>query len=83
MALIKTGDIVRFDLNRRTANMLISDEELAARKAAWTPALLINQTPWQELHLRYIGQLDDGGCLSFATKYQKIAETFGVPRDNH
>lgn len=83
MALIQTGDIVRFDLNRRTANMLISDEELAARKAAWTPPVLISQTPWQELQRRYIGQLDDGGCLTFATKYQKIAATFGLPRDNH
>ena len=83
MALIQTGDIVRFDLNRRTANMLISDEELAARKAAWTPPVLVSQTPWQELQRRYIGQLDDGGCLTFATKYQKIAATFGLPRDNH
>ena len=83
MALIPTGDIVRFDLNRRTANMLISDEELAARKAAWTPPVLVSQTPWQELQRRYIGQLDDGGCLTFATKYQKIAATFGLPRDNH
>ncbi len=83
MALIQTGDLVRFDLNRRTANMLISDEELAARKAAWTPPVLVSQTPWQELQRRYIGQLDDGGCLTFATKYQKIAATFGLPRDNH
>ena len=83
MALIQTGDIVRFDLNRRTANMLISDEELAARKAAWTPPVLVSQTPWLELQRRYIGQLDDGGCLTFATKYQKIAATFGLPRDNH
>jgi dihydroxy-acid dehydratase len=83
LALIQTGDIVRFDLNLRTANMLISDEELAARKAAWTPPVLVSQTPWQELQRRYIGQLDDGGCLTFATKYQKIAATFGLPRDNH
>ena len=83
MSLIQTGDIVRIDLNRRTANMLISDDELAARKAAWTPPVLVSQTPWQELQRRYIGQLDDGGCLTFATKYQKIAATFGLPRDNH
>ena len=83
LALLKTGDRVRIDLGRRTANMLISDEELARRRAAWTPPELVNQTPWQELQRRHVGQLSDGACLDFATQYQKIDRTFGIPRDNH
>src|ERR1043166_1084930 len=83
LALLKTGDRVRFDLRKRTANILISDEELARRRAAWKPPQLVNQTPWQELQRRYVGQLSTGFCLDFATKYQRIDETFGVPRHNH
>jgi dihydroxy-acid dehydratase len=83
LALLKTGDRVRFDLRKRTADILISAEELAKRRAAWKPPELVNQSPWQELARRYVGQLATGGCLDFATRYQRIDETFGVPRHNH
>jgi dihydroxy-acid dehydratase len=83
LAIIRTGDRVRFDIGKRTANILISEEEYAARKAAWTPPELVNQTPWQEIQRRYITQLSEGACLSFATAYQRVNETMGVPRDNH
>jgi len=83
LALLKTGDKIRIDLNKRSADILISKEELEARRKAWTPPKLVNQTPWQELQRKYVGQLSTGGCLDFATDYQKIAETFGVPRHNH
>lgn len=83
LALLQTGDRVRIDLGKRTANMLIDDAELARRKAAWHPPELVSQTPWQELHRRTVGQLQDGGCLDFAVSYQRIDQTHGVPRDNH
>jgi dihydroxy-acid dehydratase len=83
LALLKTGDRVRIDLNARTADMLVSDEELARRRAAWTPSMPESQTPWQELQRRSVGQLSDGGCLDFAVSYQRIATTRGLPRDNH
>jgi dihydroxy-acid dehydratase len=63
--------------------MLVSDEELARRRAAWTPSMPESQTPWQELQRRFVGQLSDGGCLDFAVSYQRIATTRGLPRDNH
>lgn len=83
LALLKTGDKIRIDLNKRSADIMISSEELEKRRKAWTPLKLVNQTPWQELQRKYVGQLSTGGCLDFATDYQKIAETFGVPRHNH
>ncbi len=83
LALLQTGDRVRIDLNKRSANILISDDEYARRKAAWRPPELVSQTPWQELHRRTVGQLQDGGCLDFAVSYQRIDQTHGVPRDNH
>jgi len=83
LALLRTGDRVRVDLGRRTANILISDAELAERRAAWKAPDLESQTPWQELQRRHIGQLSSGACLDFAIKYQRISTTRGLPRDNH
>ena len=83
LALLKTGDRVRIDLAKRRADMLISDEELAARRAAWKPPELEHQTPWQELQRAKVGQLSSGACLDFAVKYQRISITKGIPRDNH
>jgi len=83
LALLRTGDRVRIDLGRRRADMLISDEEYARRKAAWTAPELVNQTPWQELYRRHVTQLQEGGCLDFAINYQRIDATHGIPRDNH
>jgi len=87
LALLKSGDRVRIDLRRRTANMLISDEELAARRAALDagggypyPA---SQTPWQEIQRNLVGQLETGATLELAVDYQRVAQTKGLPRDSH
>ncbi len=83
LALLQTGDRIRIDLNKRTADILISDEELAQRRRDLKLPEVVNQTPWQEIYRHYVGQLDHGGVLENAVKYQKVAETFGVPRNNH
>jgi dihydroxy-acid dehydratase len=83
LAILQTGDRVRFDLVRRRADMLVPEDELARRRREWKAVEYVNQTPWQELHRRYVGQLEDGACLDFSVKYQRIAETHGIPRDNH
>jgi dihydroxy-acid dehydratase len=83
LALLETGDRVRIDLGRRRADILISEEEYARRKEAWTPNYPPSQTPWQELQRRHVTQLSDGACLDFAVKYQKISVIGGLPRDNH
>jgi dihydroxy-acid dehydratase len=83
LALLKTGDKVRIDLNKRKADMLISDAELAARRAAWVAPTLDNATPWQEMYRAHVGQLSTGACLDFALPYQKIVETKPLPRHSH
>lgn len=87
LAILQTGDRVRIDLKKRTANILISDEELAKRHAAFkakggykAPA---SQTPWQEIQRGIVDELSNGMVLKPAVKYQRIHTTFGVPRDNH
>ena len=37
IALVEEGDTIEIDINANTINVLVSDEELAKRKAAWTP----------------------------------------------
>lgn len=83
LALLQTGDRVRIDLRRRTANILIDEQTYQQRKAAWKPNYPASQTPWQDLQRRHITQLSDGACLDFAVNYQRIAVTRGLPRDNH
>ncbi|WDR03227.1 dihydroxy-acid dehydratase family protein [Devosia algicola] len=87
LAILKTGDRVRIDLNEGQANILISDDEIASRRAALAaeggykyPA---HQTPWQEIQRGLVDQLGDGAVLKPAVSYQRIAQTQGVPRDNH
>jgi dihydroxy-acid dehydratase len=87
LALLKTGDRVRIDLRRGEANILISEEELAARRRALQAAggypVPESQTPWQEMQRAAITQADTGAVLKDATKYQRLAQTVGVPRHNH
>ncbi|MET3827523.1 dihydroxy-acid dehydratase [Sphingomonas sp. PvP055] len=87
LGLLRTGDRVRIDLNRGTANVLIDDAEIAARreaqKAAGGYAYPASQTPWQEMQRAVVGQLGTGAILEGAEAYQRIAQTRGLPRDNH
>jgi dihydroxy-acid dehydratase len=87
LALIQTGDRVRIDLNKGTADVLISDEELAERRrkleAEGGYKYPASQTPWQEMQRAVVGQMNTGAILEGAEKYQRIAQTMGLPRDNH
>jgi dihydroxy-acid dehydratase len=87
LALLRSGDRIRIDLNRGTADMLVSDAELARRRAALEKAggykFPPSQTPWQDIERTLMDQLADGMVLKGAVKFQRVAQTFGVPRDNH
>ncbi|BBU55454.1 dihydroxy-acid dehydratase [Mameliella alba] len=81
LAFLQTGDRVRLDLNASRMDALVSDEDWAARQAAWEAPEIVSQTPWEEIYRTHVGQLGDGGCLELATAYQRIAKD--LPRDNH
>jgi dihydroxy-acid dehydratase len=87
LALLRTGDRVRIDLRKGTADVLIADAELRERRQALAAAggfaIPPSQTPWQEIQRAVVGQLDSGAILEGAEKYQRIAQTRGLPRDNH
>ncbi len=87
LAILKTGDRVRIDLGKGTADIMIDEDELLARRAALEEnggfAYPDHQTPWQEIQRNIVGQFDEGMVLKPAVKYQRVAKTKGVPRDNH
>ena len=86
LALLRTGDRVRIDLNKGMADILISKDELAKRRKALEKAGGYKyppyQTPWQEIQRGMVDQLADGMVLKPAVKYQRVAQT-SIPRDNH
>jgi dihydroxy-acid dehydratase len=86
LALVRTGDRIRIDLGTRTADMLVDAAELDRRRAelkAEPDYMPPAQTPWQEIHRELTGQFDTGAVFEMAVKYQRIAQTHGVPRDSH
>ena len=83
LALLQDGDPIRIDLNTRRVDVLISDEEMATRRAAYTPPKLENKTPWEEIYRSMVGQMGTGACLEPATQYLNVIETRGESRNNH
>ncbi|WP_371153273.1 IlvD/Edd family dehydratase [Jannaschia sp. 2305UL9-9] len=84
LALVQTGDRLRIDLGKGTADMLVPDEELAERRRALPkhPFTPDSQTPWQEIFRERVGPLSEGMILRGADAYQAVAQK-GLPRDNH
>ncbi|MBP6014365.1 MAG: dihydroxy-acid dehydratase family protein [Alphaproteobacteria bacterium] len=83
LALLKTGDMVRIDLNTRRVDALVAAEEWERRRKAWTPPKLVSQTPWEEVARANTGQLSTGACFEPATLYIDIIKTRGEARDSH
>ena len=87
LALLQTGDRVRVDLRKRRVDALVDESEWAARRdaleAAGGYAYPPSQTPWQEIQRGLVGQMDKGAILEGSEAYQRIAQTRGLPRDNH
>ncbi|RUV54947.1 dihydroxy-acid dehydratase [Mesorhizobium sp. M5C.F.Ca.IN.020.29.1.1] len=87
LALLKTGDRVRIDLRKGTADILVTDDEITRRRAELQNSggyhYPKHQTPWQEIQRGMIDQFSEGMVLKPAVKYQDVAHTRGVPRDNH
>tara|TARA_B100000131_G_scaffold199356_1_gene191541 strand:- start:894 stop:2606 length:1713 start_codon:yes stop_codon:yes gene_type:complete len=81
LAWLRTGDTIRIDLNKFTANMLVDDHEIEQRKKNGPPKYPGHQTPWQEIYRDHVGHMSDGGVLENAVSYQKVKKE--IPRDNH
>lgn len=83
LAFLKTGDRIRIDLKRKRVDLLISKEELDARKMNYHPRKFTSYTPWQEIYRQLVGNLSEGACLEMGLKYRDVIHEFGNPRHSH
>ena len=73
LALLKTGDIVKIDIPNRTIDMLVDDDELARRRAAWTPPKLKFERGYGWMFAQHIRQADEGCDFDY------LETQFGAP----
>jgi dihydroxy-acid dehydratase len=87
LALLRSGDRVRIDLDKGEATMFVPPEELDRRRAELAAQgghpCPESQTPWQELYRATVGQHSTGACMELATRYRDIVTRFGTPRHSH
>ena len=78
---LKTGDIIRIDLNKCSADMLVDTAEIEKRKKEGVPHYPESQTPWQEIYRNNVSQIDKGAVMEDAVKFQDVKKD--LPRNNH
>ena len=81
LALLRMGDMLRVDLNKRSIDIMIDDAELERRRGEPAPAIPESQTPWQEIYRAGVGHLSEGAVLEDAVKYRGTAKN--MPRHSH
>ena len=83
LSIVKTGDKLRIDLNKKRVDLLISPTEFKKRRKEKKIPKLKNQTPWQEISRKTVGQLEDGACMNLNGVYLDIVNKKGLPRNSH
>ena len=81
LSWLRTGDIIRVDLNAATCNAVVEPEEIERRRAEGVGTVPASQTPWEEIYRANVGQLETGACLELATRYRQVSQR--LPRHNH
>ena len=82
LSWLRTGDVIRVDLDAGRCDALVDEAEIARRKAEDAPPPVPeSQTPWEQLYREKTGQLADGAVLEFALDYRGTSER--TPRHNH
>ncbi|WP_255356194.1 IlvD/Edd family dehydratase [Brevundimonas sp. Root1423] len=87
IAILRNGDRLRIDLGRGRVDVDLTDQELSDRRRELESAggyrYPASQTPWQEIQRGLVGELQTGAVLEGSTRYYRIVDTLGLPRDNH
>ena len=83
LGIVKTGDQIKINLNKRRVDLLIPQSEFKIRRKKRKLFKFNNQTPWQEIFRDTVGQLEDGACINSRGKFLKVSSTKGIPRDSH
>lgn len=83
LLILKTGDKIKIDLNKRRVDLLISKSEFQKRRKRKKLPPFENQTPWQEIYRSITNQLEDGACIDTGSFFSRIAQKKGTPRNSH
>ncbi len=81
LSWLRTGDVIRIDLNAGTCNALVPEDEIARRKGEGLPAVPETASVWQEIYRATVGQMDTGAVMEPALKYRRLSAK--TPRHNH
>ena len=81
LAWLRTGDMIRIDLNAGTCDMVVDPAEITRRRGDGIPAVPADQTPWQRIYRAEVNQLSDGAVLRSAAGFHAISAK--PPRHNH
>jgi dihydroxy-acid dehydratase len=79
LAFVRSGDWIELDTPGRTLTLDVSDDELASRRAGWTPAQPSWSRGYARLYHEHVLQADQGADLDFLVG----ASGAEVPRHNH
>ncbi|WP_326837568.1 IlvD/Edd family dehydratase [Amycolatopsis rhabdoformis] len=79
LALVRTGDRIRLDVPARSLTLLVPDDELDRRRAAWRSTTAAPASGYARLHHQHVLQADRGADLDFLVGRRGSA----VPKESH
>ena len=79
LALVREGDFIELDVEARRLHLDVSDEELARRRAEWTPPKPAQDSGYVSMYVQHVEQADKGADLDFL----RGCRGHGVPRESH
>ena len=74
LALVEDGDLVRLDVSERRLDLVVSDEELAARRQRWVPPARHDERGYRSLHLDRVLQANHGCDFDFLRGKTRVVE---------
>jgi dihydroxy-acid dehydratase len=68
LALVANGDLIRLDVPARTLDLMVDEDELARRRAAWTPPEARFERGYGALYAAHVTQADQGCDFDFLAR---------------
>jgi L-arabonate dehydrase len=79
LGLVENGDEIALDIERRSLDVLVSDQELARRKARWKPTAATPERGWTWLYTQHVEQADKGADFGFLGGRTSASEAMYQP----
>jgi dihydroxy-acid dehydratase len=79
LALVENGDMIELDVEARRLHLEVDEDELARRRAAWSPPEPAMKSGYQKLYVDHVMQASEGADLDFLRGCRGAA----IPRESH